>query len=99
MNVTSGNNFVNKNGQRPKSQKTSVPNLAIGYILYGNKMHLQDLNKAIKKCFNLSGKTEHVPCKLNELETFVFNYLELMQYPLHKKDISTHLTLLNILLK
>ena len=48
-----GSSFCNKNGQRPKSHKTSVPNLAIGFVIYSSKETLQELNKAIKKKFKM----------------------------------------------
>ena len=94
-----GNSFVNKNGQRPKSHKTSVPNLAVGYLIYSSKKHLQDLNRAIKKRYNITGKNpEHAPCKIDELKSFVYSYMDLMQYPYIKEDIH-QLKLLNIFLK
>lgn len=43
-----GTSFTNKNGQRPKSHKTSVPDLSIGFVLYSSKQNLQNLSKAIK---------------------------------------------------
>jgi hypothetical protein len=49
--VKFGTSFTNKNGQRPKSHKTSVPNLVIGFVVYSSKETLQELNKAIKKKF------------------------------------------------
>ena len=51
--VKFGSSFCNKNGQRPKSHKTSVPNLAIGFVIYSSKETLQELNKAIKKSLKL----------------------------------------------
>lgn len=94
-----GNSFVNSNGQRPKSHKTSVPNLAVGYLIYASKKHLQDLNRAIKKCYKLTGRNpEHAPCKIDELKSFVYKYMDLMKYPYIKEDIH-QLKLLNIFLK
>jgi len=43
-----GASFTNRNGQRPKSHKTSVPDLSIGFVLYSSKQNLQNLSKAIK---------------------------------------------------
>lgn len=94
-----GNSFVNINGQRQKSHKTSVPNLAVGYLIYSSKEHLQDLNRAIKKRYKITGTNpEHAPCKIDELKSFVYNYMDLMQYPYIKEDIH-QLKLLNIFLK
>jgi len=94
-----GNSFVNVNGQRSKIHKTSVSNLAVGYLIYASKEHLQDLNRAIKKRYRIkSRKPEHAPCKINKLKTFVYSYMDLMQYPYIKEDIH-QLKLLNIFLK
>ena len=51
--VKFGSSFCNKNDQKPKSHKTSVPNLAIGFVVYSSKETLQELNKAIKKNLKL----------------------------------------------
>ena len=96
--VKFGSSFCNKNGQRPKSHKTSVPNLAIGFMVYSSKENLQELNKAIKKKFKTKNRNEHLDCKINELEKFVFDYLNLMEFDYQKEDIH-QLTLLNIYLK
>jgi len=103
INVMTGLNlvivFFNVNGQRPKSHKTSVSNLAVSYLIYASKEHLQDLNRAIKKRYRkTSKKPEHAPCKMNKLKTFVYNYMDLMQYPYIKEEIH-QLKLLNIFLK
>jgi len=58
--VKFGTSFCNKNGQRPKSHKTSVPDLAIGFVFYASKEHLQNLNKAIKDRFRIVGRFEHI---------------------------------------
>jgi hypothetical protein len=94
-----GNSFIHSNGQRPKSQKTSVPNLAVGYLIYASKEHLHDLNRANKKRYKLIGKNpEHAPCKIDELKSFIYKYMDLMKYPYIKEDIH-QLKLLNIFLK
>jgi hypothetical protein len=94
-----GNSFVNSNGQRPKSHKTSVPNLAIGYLIYSSKEHLQELNVAIKKSFKIKGAAaEHAPCKIEELRSFVYDFMRIMKYPYVEEDIH-QLKLLNIFLK
>ena len=93
-----GNSFVNANGQRPRSHKTSVPDLAIGYLIYARKEHLQDLNKSIKKRFNVKGSVEHAPCRIEELKEFVYDYMDLMNYSYVKEDIH-QLKLLHIFLK
>ena len=71
--VKFGTSFCNKNGQRPKSHKTSVPNLDIGFVVYSSKKNLQNLNKAIKERFNMKGKNEHINCEILVLEKFVFD--------------------------
>ena len=96
--VKFGSSFCNKNGQRPKSHKTSVPNLAIGFIIYSSKDTLQELNKAIKKKFKIKSKKEHLNCKIDELKEFVLDYLELMEFNYKEENIH-QLTLLNIYLK
>ena len=96
--VKFGSSFCNKNGQRPKSHKTSVPNLAIGFIIYSSKDTLQELNKAIKKKFKIKSKKEHLNCKIDELKKFVLDYLELMEFNYKEENIH-QLTLLNIYLK
>ena len=96
--VKFGYSFCNKNGQRPKSHKTSVPNLTIGFVVYLSKENLQELNKAIKKRFKTKSRSEHLDCKISELEQFVFDYLDLMRFNYKKEDIHL-LTLLNIYLK
>ena len=35
-----GTSFTNKNGQRSKSHKTSVPDLSLGFVLYSSKQNL-----------------------------------------------------------
>lgn len=93
-----GTSFRNKNGQRPKSHKTSVPDLAIGFVVYASKANLQELNCVIKKRFKVSRNTEHVDCSISDMETFVFSYLDLMNCEYKKEDVHT-LKLLNIFLK
>jgi hypothetical protein len=93
-----GNSFVNINGQRPRSHKTSVPDLAIGYLIYARKEHLQNLNKAIKQKFHIKGRVEHAPCRIEDLKEFVYGYMDLMGYPYIKEDIH-QLKLLNIFLR
>ena len=93
-----GNSFVNSNGSRPKSHKTSVPNLAIGYLIYASKEDLRELNKAIKTRFKVKGRVEHVSCTIDELTNFVYDYMDLMKCPYIKENIH-QLKLLNIFLK
>ena len=93
-----GTSYRNKNGQRAKSHKTSVPNLDIAFIVYSSKENLQKLNKAIKDRFNIKGKNEHIDCEIIELEEFVFNYLDVMKYD-YKKESKHQPDLLNISLK
>lgn len=95
--VKFGTSFCNKNGQRPKSRKTSVPNLALGFVVYSSKENLQKLNRAIKDRFDIKGKYEHINCEITELEEFVFDYLNFMKFD-HKKENIHQLTLLNIYL-
>lgn len=90
-----GTSFTNKNGQRPKSHKTSVPNLSIGFVVYSSKQNLQTLHKSIKDRYNT--KTEHVKCSINDLDEFVFKFCDLMNWKYIKEDIHT-LRLLNIYL-
>lgn len=96
--VKFGTSFCNKNGQRPKSHKTSVPNLAIGFVFYSSKETLQELNKAIKKKFKIKSRKEHINCKIDELKEFVLDYLELMEFNYKEEDIHK-LTKLNIFLE
>ena len=96
--VKFGTSFCNKNGQRPKSHRTSVPNLALGFVIYASKEHLQKLNKAIKDRFKMQGGSEHVNCKIHELERFAIDYLKIMKFEFKKEKIQT-LKLLNIFLK
>ena len=96
--VKFGTSFCNKNGQRPKSHKTSVPNLAIGFVIYSSKENLQILNRVIKNRFNIKSKNEHIDCEIIALEKFVFDYSDLMRFDYKKEDIH-RLTLLNIFLK
>ena len=92
-----GTSFCNKNGQRPKSHKISVPNLAIGFVVYSSKDNLQKFNRVIKDRFNIKGKNEHINCKIIALEKFVFAYLNLMKFDYKKEDIH-QLAMLNIFL-
>ena len=96
--VKFGTSFCNVNGQRPKSHKNSVPNLAIGFVIYASKLVLQKTNKAIKDRFCVIGKLEHVDCEIEELEIFVTQYLDIMNFEYRKEDI-LKLKLLNIFLK
>ena len=76
-----------------------MPNLCIGFVIYSSKSNLQNLNKAIKAKFAIQGrKTEHLNCELDDLESFVIQYLEIMSFPYQKEDIQK-LRLLNIYLK
>ena len=93
-----GNSFVNSNGSRPKSHKTSVPDLAIGYLIYASKEDLRKLNKAIKTRFQVKGRVEHVSCTIDELTNFVYDYMDLMKCSYIKENIH-QLKLLNIFLK
>ena len=93
-----GNSFVNSNGSRPKSHKTSVPDLAIGYLIYASKEDLRELNRAIKTRFGIKGRVEHVPCTIEELTNFVYDYMDVMKYSYTREDIH-QLRLLNIFLK
>jgi len=95
--VKFGINFCNKNGQRPKSHKTSVPNLSIGFVVYSSKDNLQKLNRAIKDRFNIKGKNEYINCKIIALEKFFFAYLNLMKFDYKKENIN-QLAMLNIFL-
>lgn len=95
--VKFGTSFCNINGQRPKSHKTSVPNLAIGFVVYASKENLQDVNRAIKRRFRVRGRLEHVDCGVSDLELFVTQYLEVMGFN-YKKEVIQKLKLLNIFL-
>ena len=98
--VKFGTSYCNKNGQRPKSHKTSVPDLSIGFVVYSSRSNLQKLNVVIKEKFKIKGEgnLEHISTKLVTLQNFVFGYLDLMGWDYKKEDIHT-LTLLNIFLK
>ena len=96
--VKFGTSFCNVNGQRPKSHKNSVPNLAIGFVVYASKSVLQKTNKAIKDRFRIIGKLEHIDCTIDELENFVIQYLNTMNFEYQKEDI-LKLKLFNIFLK
>ena len=87
--VKFGTSFSNVNGQRPKSHRTSVPNLAIGFVVYSSKSNLQDLNRSTKSRFNIKGRCEHLDCKIDELESFVIRYLDLMEADYVREDIQT----------
>lgn len=95
MKTKFGTSFTNKNGQRPKSHKTSVPDLSIGFVVYSSKQNLQDLSRVIKNRYKT--KTEHLDCSINDLEKFVFSYCDLTDWEYIKEDIHT-LRLLNIFL-
>jgi hypothetical protein len=95
--VKFGTSFCNKNGQKPKSHKTSVPNLAIGFVVYSSKDNLQKLNKTIKNRFNIKGKNDHINCKIIALEKFMFTYFNRIKFDYKKEDIH-QLALLNIFL-
>jgi len=95
--VKFGTSFTNKKGERPKSHRTSVPNLALGFVIYGLKEHLQKVNREIKARFNITGK-EHARCTIEEMEDFVRNYMELMNYPYKQESVHT-LRKLHIFLK
>ena len=59
-----GNSFVNINGKKPKTHRTSVPALAVGYLIYVSKEHLQELNCVIKNRYQTTNrKTEHALCR------------------------------------
>ena len=94
--VKFGTSFSNKTGQRLRAHKTSVPNLAIGFVIYSSKENLQDLNRAIKIRFK--NKNEHVNCQINELEDFVLRYMSNMDMNYQQEDIHK-LILFNISLK
>lgn len=95
--VKFGTSFCNKNGQRPKSHKTSVPDLAIGFVIYASKKNLIKLNKKIKERYRITG--EHIyNNNINKVEKFVIEYFELMRYN-YKKESIQQLKLLNIFLK
>jgi len=93
-----GTSFCNKDGQRPKSHRTSVPDLAIGFVIYASKEHLQKLNKAIKDRFRIISKLEHINCHIDEVGQFIIQYLNIMNFEYKQEDIQT-LKLLNITLK
>ena len=95
--VKFGTSFCNKTGQRPKSHRTSVPELSIGFVIYASKPDLQNVNKAIKHRFCIERK-EHINCSIQELEDFVIDYLKIMNFKYEKEDLEK-LKLLNIFLK
>lgn len=90
-----GTSYTNKKGERPKSHKTSVPNLCIGFVVYASKKNLQELCRQVKKRFN--SETEHVDCSVETLEAFVIDYCRLMNWEYVREDIH-RLKLLNIYL-
>ena len=99
--VKFGTSFTNKNGERPKSHKTSVPDLCIGFVIYTSKENLQELNRAIKKRFKtkkgFNPRKEHLDCSITDLEEFVFTYSDVMDWDYIKEDIH-RLKRLNIFL-
>lgn len=98
--VKFGNSFKNKNGQRPKSHKTAVPKLAIGFIIYSSKENLQTVNSALKKRYNITNRKEHLPegVSVKDVENFMLDYMRLMNFEFKRECIHT-LTLLNIYLQ
>ena len=94
----SGTSYSNVNGQRLKSHRSSVPNLVVGFVVYAAKKHLQALQKAIKAKFNPLGSLEHLNVDVSTLETFVYWFLDGMQFP-YTKESSHTLNLLNIFFK
>jgi hypothetical protein len=96
--VKFGTSYLNKNGARPKFHKGSVPNFAIGFVIYSEKRYLQLLNTAIKTKFRIVGNNERINCTLLEMQNFVTQYLKLMDFDFKKED--GHLIdLLNIFLR
>lgn len=95
--VKFGSSFCNKDGQRPKSHKTSVPNLAIGFVIYSSKEALQELNRTIKKRFKAKTRKEHLNCKIDKLKKFVLKYLKIMKFSYKEENIH-ELAKLNIFL-
>lgn len=93
-----GTSFTNVDGQRPKAHKTSIPNLEIGFVIYSSKENLQNLNKAIKIHFKIKTKREHLSCSIEELEKFVINYMDVMDFKSTREDVHK-LNLLSILCK
>ena len=59
---------------------------------------LRKLNRAIKTRFKVKGRVEHVSCTIEELTSFVYDYMDLMKCPYIKENIH-QLKLLNIFLK
>jgi len=98
--VKFGNSFRNKNGQRPKSHKTAVPKLAIGFVIYSSKENLQIVNSALKKKYNITNRKEHLPegVSVEDVENFMLDYMKLMDFEFKRECIHT-LTLLNIYLQ
>jgi hypothetical protein len=96
--VKFGTSFCNKNGQRIKSHRTSVPNLTIGFIIYASKSDLQCLNRIIKARFKIRRNIEHIDRSISEVESFVFGYLKLMDIQ-YKKETVEKLALLEVFFK
>ena len=98
--VKYGNSFRNKNGQRPKSHKTAVPKLAMGFIIYSSKENLQNVNSALKKRYNITNRKEHLPdgVSVEDVENFMLDYMRVMNFEFKRECIHT-LTLLNIYLQ
>ena len=96
--VKFGTSFSNKDGQRPKSHKTSVPNLCIGFVFYASKEALIKVNRAIKDKFGNGSRLEHVDCEIVVLEEFIISYFELMGFDYQREDIQK-LKLLNVFLR
>ncbi len=98
--VKFGTSFCNKNGQRPKSHKTSVPDLSIGFVIYAPKKCLQEVNRLVKRQekFPISARFEHIKCTIEEFEEFVIKHLDNMGYAYKKEDIHK-LNLLNSFLE
>lgn len=93
--VKFGTSFKNKKGQRPKSHRTSVPNFAIGFVIYAEKKHLQSFNNAVKQNLKFDVKGEFAGCSIEEFEYFTLQYFKTMGWKCHKENIQK-IKLLNI---
>ena len=95
--VKFGTSFKNKKGQRPKSHRTSVPNFAIGFVIYAEKGHLISFNNAVKQNLNFDIKGEFAECSIEEFEYFTLQYFKMMRWRYLREDIQK-IKLLNIYL-
>ena len=79
-----GTSYTNKDGQRAKSHNISIPDYAIGFIIYTSKENLKWLNSEIKYRYKV--KREHVDCPVAELENFVVGYCDNMGWEYIKEE-------------